>query len=234
MILLAMAVLAALPAAPVAVGAAPSPVIAIPPASLDDSLEVLGEGLEAKQLRSRMSIAVQVNGKGPFRFVVDSGADRSVVGAGLAAALALPPGGSVMVLGMAGRSRVDTVKVDSLTIGPSTITGIVVPTFSEANLGAQGLLGIDALADQRLMLDFDRRTITIQDTRQKLPFDPDEIVVTARRRKGQLILTRGERGIRPDLRGHRYRGRGVGRQPRTPSTCLRTRACTGSGADRTG
>ena len=51
--------------------------------------------LEAEQLKKRMFVEVKVNGIGPHRFLVDSGADRSVVSDGLAARLNLPAGESV-------------------------------------------------------------------------------------------------------------------------------------------
>jgi len=175
--------------------AAPPPTI--PAATLDDQLEVTGEGLAARQIRSRMLVSVDVDGKGPFRFLVDSGADRTVIGLGLARSLGLPPGRSVLLQGIAGSSRVDTVTIAALTLGRSTIADIAAPALAEVHLGAQGILGIDALADQRLMFDFDARTVTVQDTRKLVAFDPDEIVVTARRRKGQLILTQAAAGRVP-------------------------------------
>lgn len=189
MTLLAAAALAALSTA--------APVPAIPTATLDDRLEVTGEGLAARRIRSRMLIAVEVDGKGPFRFLVDSGADRTVIGTALARQLGLPAGRSVTLQGIAGSSRVETVKIGVLTLGRSRIEDIAAPVLAEVNLGAQGILGIDALADQRLMFDFDARTVTVQDTRVAARFDPDEIVVTARRRKGQLILTQAAAGRVP-------------------------------------
>lgn len=162
----------------------------IPPASLDDTLEVTGDAVAAKVIETRMAVDVMVDGGGPFRFIVDSGADRSVIGAGLARRLGLPAGPAVMLNGMAGASRVDTVRLGQLRIGASVIPDIVAPALPERNLGAQGLLGIDALAEQRLMLDFDKKAITVQDARRPAPVQSrDEIVVTARRRNGQLILT---------------------------------------------
>lgn len=161
----------------------------IPPASLDDSLEIDGEGIDAKQLRTRLFVPVEVNGKGPFNFLVDSGADRSVVSTGLASRLGLPPGRRVRLRGMAGAADVDTVEVDTLKIGTSEIFGISAPALPANFIGAQGLIGIDALADQRMMLDFDKLKITVQDSRKPPPAVAGEIVVTARRRNGQLILT---------------------------------------------
>lgn len=188
MFLLGLAAAAALNvAAPVAQPAPFQPTI--PPATLDDTLEVTGESLEAEQRRSRLFLDVRINGQGPFKFVVDSGADRTAIGELLALRLALPSEGKVALRSMAGSSQVDTVRIDALTIGSSTVDGITAPTLPERHIGAQGVIGIDALADQRIMLDFDARAVTIQDSRKPAPREDGEIVVTARRNKGQLILT---------------------------------------------
>ena len=81
----------------------------IAPAIIDNNLEILGDALEAEQLKKRMFVDVKVNGIGPHRFLVDSGADRSVVSDGLAARLNLPAGESVRLQGMAGAVSVGTV-----------------------------------------------------------------------------------------------------------------------------
>jgi predicted aspartyl protease len=176
---------AAVPALPTAAAAHPF----IAPASIDNDLEIVGDALEAEQLKRRLFIDVKVNESGPHRFLVDSGADRSVVSDGLAARLNLPAGEPVRVQGMAGSRDVATVEVAALTLGKSAIGPITAPALSARHLGADGLIGIDALADQRLMLDFEKRTITVQDSRLPYTANGAEIVVTARRRKGQLIIT---------------------------------------------
>ena len=178
-------------------GAAQAAPPTIPPATLDDTLDIVGDALAAEQRRSRMFVQVAVNGRGPYRFLVDSGADRTVIGLDLATRLALPAGRQVKLRSMAGASQVGTVEIETLRIGSSDIPDIAAPALPERFLGAQGIIGIDALAEQRLMLDFDTKTITIQDSRVRQATNADEIVVTARRRNGQLILTqvsfRGER-----------------------------------------
>lgn len=178
-----VALLMALAAPPLPEGAA------IPPATIDDSLEVTGDAIGAQQQRSRLFVPVSIDGQGPFRFLVDSGADRSVIGLTLAQQLKLAGGESVRLQGMAGASVVDTVLVDRLQIGSTEVRRITAPALPERYLGAQGLIGIDALVDQRLKLDFEAKTITVEDARRPTKFEADEIVVTAYRRKGQLILT---------------------------------------------
>lgn len=182
-----MSLLTLMVAATLAVPAEPLP--KIPPATIDNSLEVDGDSLEARERRSRLFIDVIVNGKGPYSFLVDSGADRSVVGATLAEQLALPIEDNVMLRSMAGSSEVRTVLLEALKMGNSEIGPIRAPALPERFIGADGIIGIDALADQRLLMDFDDKTVTIQDSRVAPRFDAGEIVVTARRRKGQLILT---------------------------------------------
>ena len=59
----------------------------------------------------------------------------------------------------------------------------------EQDLGGEGMIGIDALVEQRLMMDFEKRVIKAEDARLPVQWMDGEIVVTARRRRGQLILT---------------------------------------------
>ena len=81
------------------------------------------------------------------------------------------------------------MKVDQLTLGPSTIKDLELPALREVDLGGDGLIGIDALVQQRLMMDFDKHVIKVEDARIPEKFDPSAIVITARRQRGQLILT---------------------------------------------
>lgn len=168
---------------------------AIPPATIDNTLEITGETVRAREIETRLSVPVRIDGQGPFRFIVDSGADRSVVGAALAQRLGLPVEGTALLQGMAGPSMVETVRVDTLSVGRTVIPGIRAPALAEADLGADGIIGIDALAEQRVRLDFEAKAITVEDARRPEPSADGAIVVTARRRKGQLILTEFDVGI---------------------------------------
>lgn len=191
-----MHLLAAALSAALASGApALTPPPRIPPAVLDDGLEITGDPIAAQERRTRLSVLVAVNGHGPFRFLVDSGADRTVVGEALAVRLQLPEGPAARLSDMAGESVVQTVFVDRLDIGATRVADLNAPTLPERHLGAQGIIGIDALEDHRLLLDFDQRQIVVQDASRPPPrSNDDEIVVTARRRNGQLILTQVSAG----------------------------------------
>lgn len=163
---------------------------ALPPADLDDALDIGGSEIEAKKMASRMTVGVRVNGQGPYRFVVDSGADTSVVGERIAMGLKLPAGRRTVLNSITDTQIVDRVLVDELALGPTRVTSLELPVLKERDLGGDGMLGLDALVEQRLMLDFENRLITVDDGLTPLPRHSDEIVVTARLRKGQLILAK--------------------------------------------
>lgn len=161
----------------------------LPPAAIDDSLAINGEDIDARLVETRLSVEVQVNGRGPYHFLVDSGADTSVVGLRIARELQLPLGTPVVLNNMTDRNIVDRVKVDGLTLGPSTIRHLELPALREQDIGGAGMIGIDALVRQRLMMDFEKRLIKVEDARKPVKALPGDIVVTAQLKRGQLILT---------------------------------------------
>jgi hypothetical protein len=167
----------------------PSTMPPLPPADIDNRLAIGGDDINAKKVETRMTVEVQVNGRGPYHFVVDSGADTSAVGLKVAHDLQLPLGTPVILNGMTDRNIVDRVKVGTLTLGPSTIGELEVPALREEDLGGDGMLGIDALVKQRLMMDFEDRLIKVEDARKPVEHFTDEIVITAKLKHGQLILT---------------------------------------------
>jgi hypothetical protein len=169
--------------------ALPGQVPPLPPAVIDNSLAIGGDDVKARKVDTRLSVYVLVNGRGPYRFVVDSGADTSAVGLRIARDLQLPLGTPAILNGMTDRSIVDRVLVAQLTLGPSTVNNLELPALREVDLGGDGLVGIDALAKQRLMMDFDKRVIKIEDASTPARYSRDDIVITARRQRGQLILT---------------------------------------------
>jgi hypothetical protein len=167
----------------------PSYVPPLPPAQFDPGLAVGGQDVKAKKVETRLTVDVLINGHGPYRFIVDSGADTSVVGVALATNLQLPLGTPVTLDGMTSRDIVDRVKVDELTLGPTTIRDLQLPALREYDVGGDGIIGIDALVQKRLMMDFEKKLIKVEDASVRYVPVPGEIVVTARRERGQLILT---------------------------------------------
>lgn len=186
--------LALLIADPVILGTTPAPG-PLPQAS--GTMETLqGEA----DLQDRMTVNVALQGKGPFRFLIDTGSQRTVVSTALAGNLGLVIGPQVRVIGMAGEGNVATAKVDTLGFGSREIYDLIVPLLENRHIGADGILGTDSLQDQRVLLDFKHNTITIGDARELGGSAGYEIVVHARKRSGRLIMTNATiDGVRVDV-----------------------------------
>jgi len=164
---------------------------------------------------SRMTVPVRVAGRGPWGFVIDTGSERTVIGRELAGVLRLPPGPSVRVTAMTGTAPAATVRVPHLIVGEDAegsgnrgagrsgsgrrairAGAVDAPVFGTRDIGAAGLLGVDALQGHRVTLDFDAARMTVEPAGRARGAASDEIVVTARSRYGQLIVTDARLGGR--------------------------------------
>ncbi len=152
------------------------------------------EALATAQDRSlRLTVAVFVDGHGPYPFVVDTGATRTVISRELAATLRLPPGPIVSLDDALGRVAVETVRIDRLDLGGRAIRRLEAPILAAGNLGADGMLGIDSLRDQSVVMDFDTKRFLVGRAAEDADtFGIDTTIVTGRRRFGQLILVDAE------------------------------------------
>ena len=146
-----------------------------------------------KDVGDRMTVAVQVNGKGPYRFLVDTGSERTVISRQLANRLNLEAGQVTKLHSVVGINRVETVYIPTLTVSSNTISVVDAPALEASNIGADGMLGIDSLHSQRVMFDFKAKTMSITQAKTRLEkLDGDEIVVRARSRNGRLIFTNAQ------------------------------------------
>lgn len=135
----------------------------------------------------RMKVPVMVEGRGPFPFVVDTGADHSVVSVELARLLGVPSAGLVRVNGIAGSLIAGRGRVGRLEVGGRKLEGAALPLLPRRHLGALGLVGLDCLTNQRLDIDFGRRKMEVRRSRG-YTWDPNAIVVRGKSRFGKLIL----------------------------------------------
>jgi predicted aspartyl protease len=108
-----------------------------------------------------MTVSVLVNRRGPYQFVVDTGADRSIIAEDIAQALNLTRGGTVLLNGLVRQVASSTAEVQSLSIGPITRTDLSLPTLPRTLLQGDGYLGLDVLADSRVTFDFERDTVKL-------------------------------------------------------------------------
>ena len=120
-----------------------------------------------------MTVPVTIAGAGPFPFVVDTGAQRTVIARELAATLGLAPGRTVRVTGMTGSDSIGTV---------------IIPSLKVSVIGSKAI----ELQDHAVGIDFDTKTMTVTPLRKRRNSEraaPDEIVIRARSLFGQLVVT---------------------------------------------
>ena len=152
----------------------------------------------AEDQSARLTIPVMVDGHGPYPFVVDTGANRSVISRELAITLKLPPGPRVALDDALVRERVDTVLIDRLDVGRRQIRAVDAPVLPAGDLGADGMLGIDSLRGQHVVLDFEGKRLLVAPSGEAGDdFSASATVVQGRRRYGQLVLVDAESQTRP-------------------------------------
>ncbi len=169
------------------------PAPATPPAPPpSDAAMPLGDLLNFGANGERMTVPVHIAGAGPYRFIIDTGAQRTVVSRELAGLLRLAAGPTVRVTAMTGVSEVGTVLIPSISVGTLGGQRIEAPALEGRYLGAPGMLGIDSLQGHALAIDFEKGSMVVAPSHRRPSFernDPDEVVVKARNLFGQLVVT---------------------------------------------
>ena len=111
----------------------------------------------------RIWAPVLIDGKGPFRLVLDTGASHSAVTAAVAQSIGSSLDESrVLLRGVMGMVEVPTVHVANLIVGDLQIDQTSLPIVPDALGGAQGVLGTEGLLDKRIYIDFRHDLITIK------------------------------------------------------------------------
>ena len=135
----------------------------------------------------RIWAPVLIDGKGPYRLVLDTGANRSAITTRAAHSLGGAPAvANTQVTGFTGTAVVPTLHVESLEVGDLLIGPSDLPVLSDVFGGAQGVLGIEGLANKRIYADFshDRLEITLSHG-ERAPHD--FIVVPLTQTSGGLL-----------------------------------------------
>jgi hypothetical protein len=145
-------------------------------AAIEELAEIMVEAPEPRYVSptrrdqiGRIWAPVMINGHGPFRLVLDTGASHSAVTALVALALGIPTNQSppVILRGVTGFATVPTIRVDTLTVGDLAVDSPILPIVPDALGGAQGILGAEGLAGKRIFIDFRHDKILITYSRNE-------------------------------------------------------------------
>ena len=108
-------------------------------------------------------VQVEVNGKGPFPFILDTGSTHTSIGDRLAASLGAPVVARTTVASSLGDTVQPVVRLDRLVIGPVVASGVLATEVSALSLDPDdeicGVLGQDILASLVYTIDFAARRI---------------------------------------------------------------------------
>lgn len=105
-------------------------------------------------------VKVRINGKGPFLFLLNTGANRSVVDSVTAAKLQLPQTGYDSVEGTAGKVRAALVNTTTLQLGATTRKGMSITrrnlkdSYIPAPSYLHGIIGTDFLQHYVVQINF--------------------------------------------------------------------------------
>jgi predicted aspartyl protease len=170
------------------------------PAAVPDPEEPLFAAPTSLDRIGRILAPVMVNGRGPFRFVLDTGANYSTVSPLLLNALGLQvaPDQSRLVHGVTGTAYVPTVLIDKLEAGSVTVENAYMPIVeSSINLQAHGILGVAGLQEARVYVDFRRDSVVITRARLRREDRGSYFVLDASRVEGGLLAVNATiRGVR--------------------------------------
>lgn len=112
----------------------------------------------------RVTAAVRLNGQGPFDLILDTGANRTVLTPENARLLGLSGVGAAPVTGLADLAVAARVRIAHLDAGAfvrADVPAIVMDGFALGE--ADGILGADAFAGRRLVIDFARDAYRLED-----------------------------------------------------------------------
>jgi hypothetical protein len=103
----------------------------------------------------RILASVMVNDRGPYRFILDTGANSSALAPRLVEELNLPAAEGVQVHGVTGTAMLPAVHVESMRAGDVVLPPDTLPVLpGDIFAGADGILGVTGMQQMRIDVDF--------------------------------------------------------------------------------
>jgi predicted aspartyl protease len=160
--------------------------IATPDENVPDALYAIPTRLDRI---GRIVVPVMVNGRGPFQFILDTGANTTVLAPHLAEQIGLKVDldQPVTMSGVTGSLSVPTAEVDRIEAGAISLEGRRLAVAQASLIGTDGVLGVDGLKDKLIVADFGHDRIEVLDARRHRS-TPKLRRIQARARFGRLLV----------------------------------------------
>jgi hypothetical protein len=146
-----------------------------------------GVNLPMGDLGGRPLVEVSVNGKGPYRFILDTGASDTVVDDKLRDELALPPA-TGPAAHLANGSPTELIKIDDLRIGDASLRGVVANLLPLSRMFGggdppRGVLSAASFPGYLVVLDYPGKRVLIRkgelpaaDARTRFEYTAEQIL----------------------------------------------------------
>lgn len=113
-----------------------------------------------------LSVAVMVNGRGPYDFIIDTGATLTLAFENLAAIETFAPTGAPKrrILGISGSAMLDTYRIGDIAVGAARMSdhvGVVLADWKPPRKTPHGILGIDFFRRYAVVFNVRERTMSL-------------------------------------------------------------------------
>ena len=113
----------------------------------------------------RMIITASINGSGPYDFIVDTAASKTILFENVASRLSVTPSGEpdIDILGLSGFRRTPTFRIGDIDVGGVALTTVTAPILPdwEGFPTPQGVLGLDFFKNRFVVFDPDTQTVSL-------------------------------------------------------------------------
>jgi len=114
---------------------------------------------------SLVVVPVLLNGQGPFRFLLDTGATHSILSTAVAGQLRLPTGSNGALITAGGLVPVTVRVVEVVQIGSARIDKTTIAVTDAGilrTLHVDGIIGADYLKQFRISIDYEHHVLSLQ------------------------------------------------------------------------
>lgn len=112
---------------------------------------------------SPVLVNAKINGLGPIRLILDTGAERTIVLPAVQSklGLSLENGPALALKSLTGIGQAKGVWVDSIEVGETKVGPILIVVYAADLKGADGLLGRDFLSHLNMTIDSKEKVVTL-------------------------------------------------------------------------